>query len=116
MIKRVTVTKVYKNEANREGVPYVYKTGKNEGKPFNAIAIFTDQTGDTKYYNNALLDSREFNIAEGQSLILKFEESKSEDGSKTFFNWKFPTQAELEVFKQFDTAETTQAGVVTSEA
>lgn len=103
MIKRVVITRVYKNEKKESGEAYVYKSGKFAGKNFVRIGIQTDETGSDTYYCNALLDSREAQIEEGQNLIIKFEETPKDDGSGTWKNFKFPNKAELEVFKQFDT-------------
>lgn len=100
MIKQVTLVKVYKNETKKDGTPYEIKNGKDAGKKFTRVGIQAEGIEGT-YYNNARLDSREINLEEGQSYLLKLYEEKSKDGSTIFKNFKFPTKAELEVYEQF---------------
>ena len=100
MIKKVTVTSVFKNETNKDGVPYSYKNGVNAGKTFTRVVIKTDATGDQKYGTNALPTDRAMNIEQGQSYVLKLESSKNAEGTE-FFNWTFQSKKELEVYEQF---------------
>ena len=103
MLKKVTITKVYKNDKNKEGIAYSYKRGKNIGKTFSRIGIQTDETGSDTYYNNAMPTDKAFNIKEGDVDVLRLEESTATDGSgKIFLNWSYATKKEIEVFNQFN--------------
>lgn len=92
MIKKVTVTKVFLSDKNKEGIPYAYKNGKNAGKPFTRVSIQTDKTGDDYYSTNALVDSAITKIQVGETKTLKFTE---ENGFK---NFSFPTKDELQAY------------------
>lgn len=100
MIKKVTITKVFKSDKKTDGTPRVYKSGKNANKPFTQIGIKTDKTGDNIYNTNAMAGDRAMNIEEGQSLLLNFTETPSEDGAKTWFNFNFPTKQQLAEFAE----------------
>lgn len=92
MIKKVTITKVFTSDKNKDGIPYTYKKGKNEGKPFIRVSIKTDKTGDDYYSTNALVDSSITKIKEGESKTLKFTEDNG------FKNFAFPTKEELQQY------------------
>ncbi len=98
MIKKVTITKVYKSTTNKNNEPYMIKSGEHAGKPFTRIGIKTDKTGEDVYYNNAKETDKAYNIEEGQSLLIDFIEEPKDDGSGTWKNFKFPTKKEIEEF------------------
>lgn len=98
MIKKVQITKVYRNEKNKNNEPYVIKNGEHAGTPFTRIGIKTDKTGEQVYYNNAKANDKAFSVAEGQSLLLNFTEEI--DGSNTWYNFNFPTKAQLAEFAE----------------
>ena len=103
MLKRVTITKVYKNDTNKDGVAYSYKKGANLGKNFSRIGIQTDETGEITYYNNAMETDRAFKAEVGQNEVLRLEETLAGGGSdKVFHNWSYATKKEIEVFDQFN--------------
>lgn len=94
MLKKVTVTRVFKNTANNDGVPYTFKNGKNAGKPFTRVGIKTDKTADEVYSNNAFPDSATVNIEEGKEYLLDLYEDNG------FKNFKFPTKEALAAYEQ----------------
>lgn len=98
MIKKVTITKVYKSTANKNNEPYMIKNGQYAGQPFTRIGIQTDKHGTDTFYNNAKATDKAMSIEEGQSLLLNFEEQPSEDGQNTWKNFNFPTKKEIEEF------------------
>jgi hypothetical protein len=103
MLKRVTITKVYNNPTNKDGVPYSYKKGTNMGKNFSRIGIQTDETGEATYYNNAMETDRAFKVEVGQTDVLRLEETPAADGSdKVFHNWSYATKKEIEAYNQFN--------------
>lgn len=95
MIKKVTITEVYKNETKKDGTKYVISKGANKDKNFVRIGIKTDKTGDLTYYNNALVGDKANNIEVGQSVLLSLTETAKEDGSGDWYNFNFPTKAQL---------------------
>lgn len=95
MIKKVTITSVFKNETKKDGTPYTISKGQHAGKTFTRIGVKTEQTGDDVYYNNALATDKAMNIEIGQSLLLNLTETPSEDGAQTWKNFNFPTKAQL---------------------
>lgn len=100
-IKKVKITKVYKNEAKQDGTPYQYKTDSKyhkAGEAFTRIGIQTEQTGDETYYTNASGKDRAMNVEEGQVLLLDLTESASADGTTTFKNFGFPSKDKLAAF------------------
>lgn len=107
MIKQVTIKSVksYERPYNKEGEEqkplYTYKKGKNQGKNFVMVTIQTNETGDEYYSTPALVGSGATKIKEGDVVILKLTETTSEDGTKVFKNFNFPSNAEIEVFEQF---------------
>lgn len=98
MIKKVTITKVFKSETKKDGTKYIISKGTNKGQNFTRIGIQTDQTGDVTYYNNALATDRAMNVEAGQSLLLVFTEQV--DGDNTWRNFNFPTKAQLAEFAE----------------
>lgn len=102
MLKKVTIEAVYLNETSKAtGLKYVYKKGKNMGKNFVQIGIKTKEyQPDETHYTNAMAGERALNLKVGDVAILKFNESQSDDGSKTFKNWGLPSNAEIEVYEQ----------------
>lgn len=98
MIKKVQIMKVFKNTTKKDGSPYVISKGKNTGQNFTRIGIQTDAHGDDIYYNNALETDKAMTIAEGQSLLLNFTETPSEDGANIWKNFNFPTKQQLADF------------------
>lgn len=94
MIKKVTITKVFKNDKNKDGIAYVFKKGKNEGKPFTRISIGTDQTGDDLWSTCVVNSDRALQLEVGQEVVLKLTE---ENGYK---NFNFPNKGELQVFEE----------------
>lgn len=93
MIKKVTITEVYKSSNKKDGTPYVISKGVNAGKNFTRVGIKTDKTGDDVYYNNALDTDKVMTIEVGQSLLLNFTETP--DGDNTWRNFNFPTKDQL---------------------
>jgi len=93
MIKKVTITKVYKGTTKKDGTPYVISTGTNAGKNFTRIGIQTDTHGEKTYYNNALSTDKAMTIEEGQALLLSFTETV--DGDNTWLNFNFPSKDQL---------------------
>lgn len=102
MIKKINITKVERFTANKDGVPYTYKTDTQfhkAGDPFTRIAIKTEQTGEDVYYANVNPASKKYqNIAEGQALLLDIYTTTGKDGTGEFKNFKFPSQEELVAF------------------
>mgnify|MGYP006935472845 CR=1 FL=1 len=98
MIKKVTITKVYKSTTNKNGEAYMIKNGEFAGQPFTRIGIQTDKHGTDTYYNNAKATDKAMSLEEGQSLLLDFTEEPNADGSNTWKNFKFPTKKEIEEF------------------
>lgn len=92
-IKLITIKKVFKSTENKDGVPYVYKKGKNEGKPFVRVSIASDDMGEGMYSTCVLPGERATKLEEGQQVLLKFEEK---DGFK---NFGFPTKGEQQVYE-----------------
>lgn len=101
MIKKVTIKKVtkYDKPYTKEGEPekplYTYKKGKNVGKNFFMVTIQTNETGEDYYSTPASEKDKAMTIEEGQSLLLNFTETTSEDGTKVFKNFNFPTKDQL---------------------
>lgn len=93
-IKLVTIKKVFKNTENKDGVPYIYKKGRNVGKPFVRIGIASDDMGEGIYSTCVLPEDRATKLEEGQQLILKFEEKEG------FKNFSFPSKGELQVYEE----------------
>lgn len=93
MIKKVTITKVYKNDKKKDGSLYVIGKGKNVGQNFTRVGIQTDQHGEDTYYNNALATDKAMTIEVGQSLLLNFTDTP--DGENVWKNFNFPTKAQL---------------------
>ena len=89
-IGKFKITKVFISEKNKDGIPYVFKNGKNTGKPFVRVSIKTQETGEEYYSTNAFVDSKQTKLTEGQEVILKLEEK---DGFK---NFGFPSSDELQ--------------------
>lgn len=92
-IKLITIKKVFKSTENKDGVPYVYKKGKNVGKPFVRVGIASDDMGEGVYSTCVLPGDRATKLEEGQQVVLKFE--KKED----FLNFSFPSKGELQVYE-----------------
>ncbi len=95
MIKKVKITQVFKSDKKPDGTPRAYAKGTNIGKPFTIIGIKTDKTGEEIYNTNAMVGEKAMNIEVGQSLLLNFTETKSEDGQKIWKNFNFPTKVQL---------------------
>jgi len=105
MIKKVTVTKVKINDRpyrkEQDGVDnplYTFKKGKNIGKNFVMVSIQTDATGEEYYSTPSLPTEKPAKIKEGDSVLLNLTETQSEDGTKTFKNFNFPTKDQLVEF------------------
>ncbi len=92
-IKLVTIKKVFKSDSNKDGIPYVYKKGKNLGKAFIRVSIASDDMGEGMYSTCVLPGDRATKLEEGQKVLLKFEEK---DGFK---NFGFPTKGEQQVYE-----------------
>lgn len=107
MLKKVTIKSVksyerpYTKEGEAEKPLYAYKKGKNMGKNFVMVTIQTNETGDEYYSTPAMPGERATTLQEGQSVLLSLTETKSEDGTKTFKNFGFPNNAQIEVYEQF---------------
>ena len=95
MIQKVTISKVFKNDKKKDGSLYVISKGTNAGKNFTRIGVQTDKTGENTYYNNALATDKAMNIEVGQSLLLNFTEQDRTDGEGKWYNFNFPTKAQL---------------------
>lgn len=102
MLKKVTIETVYHNDTSKKtGLKYVYAKGKNIGKNFVQVGIKTKEyQPEETHYTNAMAGDRALNLAVGDVVLLKFNESQSADGTKTFKNWGFPSNAEVEVYEQ----------------
>lgn len=102
MIKKVTIKNVYLNDTKKDtGTKYVYGKGKNAGKNFTRVGIKTEgYLPEETHYTNAMAGERALNIKVGDTVVLKFTESKSDDGMKTFYNWGYPSNAEVELYEQ----------------
>ncbi len=100
MIKKVSITKVYKNDKKKDGTLYVISKGQHAGKNFTRIGIQTDKTGEDTYYNNALATDKAMNIEVGQSLLLNLTEQIKVDGSGKWYNFNFPTKDQLAEFAE----------------
>ena len=99
MIKKVTIKSVKKMDSKfGSEEKYVYKKGKNIGKPFFMVTIQTEETGDDYYATPAMEGDKAMGVEIGQKLLLNFTETKSEDGLKTFKNFNFPTKDQLANF------------------
>lgn len=99
MIKKVTITEVYKSENKADGTPYQYKTDSKyhkAGEHFTRIGIQTDAHGTDTYYTNADPKSKANTIEKGQTLLLSFKEEV--DGDNTWRNFNFPSKKELAEF------------------
>lgn len=96
MIKKVTIKSV-KFAESKFGTTekYTYKKGKNAGKNFQMVTIQTNETGDDYYSTPAMEGEKPLTIQEGQSLLLNFTETTSDDGQKVFKNFNFPTKDQL---------------------
>lgn len=97
-IKKVTITKVYKNENKQDGTPYQYNKDSKyhkAGDRFTRIGI-KFEGDDNTYYTNADAKSKAMSIEEGQSILLNFEEQV--DGSQVWRNFNFPTKEQLVEF------------------
>lgn len=92
-IKLVTIKKVFLSEANKDGIPYVYKKGKNVGKPFIRVSIASDDMGEGMYSTCVLPGDRATKLTEGQEVVLKYEEKEG------FKNFSFPNKGELQVYE-----------------
>lgn len=91
-IKKVTITKVFKNDKNKDGIAYVYKKGKNVGQSFTRVSLGAE--GLEGLYSTCVpAGDRALALAEGQEVLLKFEEK---DGFK---NFSFPTKGEQQVYE-----------------
>ena len=98
MIQKVKITAVFKSDKKSDGTPRVYSKGKYMGKPFTQIGIKTDKHGEDIYNTNAMEGEKAMNIEVNQALLLNFTETPSEDGSRTWRNFNFPTKAQLEEY------------------
>lgn len=104
MIKKVTITKItkYDRPLSKDGEEpkplYTYKKGKNIGKNFSMINIQTEETGDAYYSTPASSTDKAYKIEVGEKVLLNLTETTSEDGSKVFKNFNFPTKEQLAQF------------------
>lgn len=88
-LKKVTIKRVFVSTANKEGIAYVYKNGKNAGKPFTRVSIQTEETGDEYYATNALPGTKPTTIKEGENVLLSLTEDNG------FKNWNYPTKDQM---------------------
>jgi general stress protein 26 len=101
MIKKVTIKKItkyerpYSKEGEEQKPLYTFKTGDNRGKNFKMVTIQTEETGDEYFSTPAMESDKAMSIEVGQKILLNFTETKSDDGTKTFKNFNFPTKAQL---------------------
>ncbi len=93
MIKKITIKKIFKSTENKDGVPYVYKKGKNIGKAFVRVSIASDDMGEGMYSTCVPPLDRATKLEEGQELVLKYEEKEG------FKNFSFPNKGELQVYE-----------------
>jgi len=104
MIKKVTINKItkydrpYSKEGEEQKPLYAYKKGSNVGKNFSMVTIQTDETGDDYYSTPAMSGDKVYNIEVGQKLLLNLTEKKSDDGTKVFKNFNFPTKDQLAAY------------------
>lgn len=97
MIKKVTVTQVYKSTEKKDGTPYVIKNGQYAGQSFTRIGIKTEQTGDDVWYTNAKEKDKAISIQAGDSVLLNLVEEDNGNGG-TWKNFNYPTKEQLADF------------------
>ncbi len=101
MIKKVTITRVFKSTENKDGVPYTYKTDSKyhkEGDPFVRIGIQVEGEDGTTHYANVDPKSKIMSLAEGETLLVNFTTSTGKDGTGEFKNFNLPTKDQLVEF------------------
>jgi hypothetical protein len=98
-VKKVTITKVYRNTEKADGTPYVYKndsTYHKAGDPFTRMGIETEQTGSEVHYANIDPKSQKYLAIEpGQTILVNLTTSVGKDGSGEFKNFNLPTKDQL---------------------
>jgi hypothetical protein len=92
MVKKVTITKVFISDKNKDGVLYTYKNGDNAGRNFVRVSIKTEETGDDYYSSNTLPGSKPTQLKEGEVVLLDFTEDNG------FKNFRIPTKDQLAEF------------------
>ncbi len=97
MIKKVTVTRVFKNDTNKDGIAYAFKKGKLMGQKFTRVTIKTEEFGEDMYSTCVPAGDRALSIEAGDKVVLKFSETNG------FKNFNFPSKSEVEVYEQFNT-------------
>ncbi len=102
MIKKLTITKVYINEKNKDGIPYSFKNGKYAGKPFSRVSVRFAETGEDMYSNNVMSGDRALALKEGDVVIFKLTEDNG------FKNFKYLTKGEQEVYDSMATPESVE--------
>lgn len=91
-MEKVKITRYYSSDKNRQGVPYVVKTGRTKGSPYMRVAIQVEG-GDAP--PSVWLSKNAYNkndpalsLKEGDEVELKIWQS--EEGG--FWNFDFPSQ------------------------
>lgn len=109
MLQKVKIksVKIYERPFRKEGdgvenPSYVYKKGKHTGENFVMVNIQTEETGDEYYSTPETIGGEKTKLMAGQTRVLNLTETTAPDGGKTFKNFSFPSQKELEVFNQFN--------------